>query len=93
MRVRVGQREAAEDGRDALLDQRGDDREGAAGADEQRPVPERLLEGVERQLDRPRVGRDEAVASYIDNVLRFVPEAKVEVLTGPVTEEIPAVVE
>jgi hypothetical protein len=29
----------------------------------------------------------------VDNVLRFVPEAKVEVLTGPVTEEIPAVVD
>jgi Domain of unknown function (DUF4032)/Lipopolysaccharide kinase (Kdo/WaaP) family len=39
------------------------------------------------------VGRDEAVRSYVDNVLRFVPEAKVEVLTGPVTEEIPAVVD
>jgi hypothetical protein len=39
------------------------------------------------------VGRDEAVNSYVQNVLRFVPEAKVEVLTGPPTEEIPAVVD
>ena len=39
------------------------------------------------------VGRDEAVRSYVDNVLSFVPEAKVEVLTGPVTEEIPAVID
>ena len=39
------------------------------------------------------VGRDEAVRSYVENVLRFVPEAKVEVLTGPVTEEIPAIIE
>ena len=32
-------------------------------------------------------------SSYVENVLRFVPEAKVEVLTGPVTEEIPAIVD
>jgi Domain of unknown function (DUF4032)/Lipopolysaccharide kinase (Kdo/WaaP) family len=37
------------------------------------------------------VGRDEAVRSYVETVLRFVPEAKVEVLTGPATEEIPVV--
>jgi hypothetical protein len=37
------------------------------------------------------VGRGAAVRSYVDNVLRFLPDAKVEVLTGPATEEFPAI--
>lgn len=37
------------------------------------------------------VGRAAAVRSYVDTVLRFLPDAKVEVLTGPPTEEFPAV--
>src|SRR6266487_3055618 len=37
------------------------------------------------------VGRGAAVRSYIDNVLRYLPDAKVEVLTGPPTEEFPAI--
>ncbi|MGI8880895.1 MAG: DUF4032 domain-containing protein [Jatrophihabitans sp.] len=35
------------------------------------------------------VGRTEAVSSYVDNVLRFLPDAKVQVLTEPATEEMP----
>ena len=37
------------------------------------------------------VGRGAAVQSYIDNVLQYLPDAKVEVLTGPPTEEFPAI--
>jgi len=37
------------------------------------------------------VGRGAAVRSYVDNVLRYLPDAKVEVLTGPPTEEFPAI--
>jgi hypothetical protein len=37
------------------------------------------------------VGRAAAVDSYVNNVLRFLSDAKVEVLTGPVTEEFPVV--
>ncbi len=37
------------------------------------------------------VGRAAAVQSYVDNVLSFLPDAKVEVLTGPPTEEFPAI--
>ena len=37
------------------------------------------------------VGRAAAVKSYVDTVLRYLPDAKVEVLTGPPTEEFPAV--
>jgi hypothetical protein len=37
------------------------------------------------------VGRDTAVDSYVKNVLTFLPDAKVEVLTGPPTDEFPAV--
>jgi hypothetical protein len=36
------------------------------------------------------VGRQAAVDSYVNNVLKFLPDAKVEVLTGPPTEEFPA---
>jgi hypothetical protein len=37
------------------------------------------------------VGRATAVQSYVDTVLRYLPDAKVEVLTGPPTEEFPAI--
>jgi Domain of unknown function (DUF4032)/Lipopolysaccharide kinase (Kdo/WaaP) family len=37
------------------------------------------------------VGRAEAVRSYVENVLRFLPDAKVQVLTEPTTEELPVV--
>jgi Domain of unknown function (DUF4032)/Lipopolysaccharide kinase (Kdo/WaaP) family len=37
------------------------------------------------------VGRAAAVQSYVDTVLQYLPDAKVEVLTGPVTEEFPAI--
>lgn len=37
------------------------------------------------------VGRETAVASYLDSVLRYLPELKVDVLSGPPTEEFPAV--
>ena len=37
------------------------------------------------------VGRAAAVKSYVDTVLRYLPDAKVEVLTGPPTEEFPAI--
>lgn len=37
------------------------------------------------------VGREAAVASYVDSVLRFLPEMKVDVLSGPPTEEFPAI--
>ena len=37
------------------------------------------------------VGRAAAVQSYVDTVLQYLPDAKVEVLTGPPTEEFPAV--
>ncbi len=37
------------------------------------------------------VGRAAAVQSYVDTVLRYLPDAKVEVLTGPPTEEFPAI--
>jgi hypothetical protein len=30
------------------------------------------------------------VESYVNTVLKFLPDAKVEVLTGPPTEEFPA---
>jgi Domain of unknown function (DUF4032) len=39
------------------------------------------------------VGRAAAVRSYVDNVLRFIPEAKVEILTAPPTEELPIITE
>jgi Domain of unknown function (DUF4032) len=39
------------------------------------------------------VGRAAAVQSYVDNVLRFVPEAKVEILTAPATEDLPIITE
>ena len=35
------------------------------------------------------VGRSAAVDSYVKNVLRYLPDAKVEVLDDPPTEEIP----
>ena len=38
---------------------------------------------------RRRAGRGRQI--YVDNVLHVVPDARVEVLTGPPTEEIPAV--
>ena len=37
------------------------------------------------------VGRAAAVQSYVETVLRYLPDAKVEVLTGPPTDEFPAV--
>ncbi len=37
------------------------------------------------------VGRAAAVESYVHNVLAFLPDAKVEVLTGPPTEEFPVI--
>jgi hypothetical protein len=37
------------------------------------------------------VGRAAAVQSYVDSVLQYLPDAKVEVLTGPSTEEFPAI--
>ena len=37
------------------------------------------------------VGRAAAVQSYVDTVLRYLPDAKVEVLPGPPTEEFPAI--
>jgi hypothetical protein len=37
------------------------------------------------------VGRAAAVRSYVDTVLRYLPDAKVEVLTEPTTEEFPAI--
>jgi uncharacterized protein DUF4032/lipopolysaccharide kinase (Kdo/WaaP) family protein len=37
------------------------------------------------------VGRAAAVQSYVNTVLRYLPDAKVEVLTGPPTEEFPAI--
>jgi hypothetical protein len=37
------------------------------------------------------VGREAAVASYLDSVLRFLPESKVDVLSGPPTEEFPVI--
>ncbi len=37
------------------------------------------------------VGRSAAVDSYVRNVLQFLPDAKVQVLTDPPTEEIPVV--
>jgi len=37
------------------------------------------------------IGRQAAVASYLDSVLRYLPEMKVDVLSGPPTEEFPAV--
>jgi len=37
------------------------------------------------------VGRAAAVQSYVDTVLQYLPDTKVEVLTGPVTDEFPAV--
>jgi hypothetical protein len=37
------------------------------------------------------VGRAAAVKSYVDTVLHYLPDAKVEVLTGPATEEFPAI--
>jgi hypothetical protein len=37
------------------------------------------------------VGRAAAVQSYVDTVLQYLPDAKVEVLAGPPTEEFPAV--
>jgi hypothetical protein len=37
------------------------------------------------------VGRATAVQSYVDTVLRYLPDTKVEVLSGPVTDEFPAV--
>jgi Domain of unknown function (DUF4032)/Lipopolysaccharide kinase (Kdo/WaaP) family len=37
------------------------------------------------------VGRAEAVRSYVETVLQFLPDAKVQVLTEPTTEEIPVV--
>jgi Domain of unknown function (DUF4032) len=39
------------------------------------------------------VGRAAAVQSYVDNVLRFVPESKVEILTAPATEDLPIITE
>ena len=42
-----------------LVGERGHDRQRAAGADEQRPHAEHLLERVEAELDRGRVGRNE----------------------------------
>jgi hypothetical protein len=37
------------------------------------------------------VGRASAVESYVHTVLVFLPDAKVEVLTGPATDELPAI--
>src|SRR5215475_6807579 len=37
------------------------------------------------------VGRAAAVQSYVDTVLQYLPDAKVEVLAGPPTEEFPAI--
>jgi hypothetical protein len=37
------------------------------------------------------VGRAAAVQSYVDTVLQYLPDAKVEVLAGPSTEEFPAI--
>jgi hypothetical protein len=37
------------------------------------------------------VGRAEAVRSYVESVLQFLPDAKVQVLTEPTTEELPVV--
>ena len=59
-RLPSGEVEAGDDRRDALVDERGDDRQGAARADEQRPAAERALEGVLAEPDRRRVGRDQA---------------------------------
>ena len=55
-----GEREAGDDRRDALVDERRHDRQRAAGADEQRAAAHRLLEGVRAELHRLRVGRHEA---------------------------------
>ena len=37
------------------------------------------------------VGREAAVASYLDSVLRYLPEMRVDLLSGPPTEEFPAI--
>jgi hypothetical protein len=37
------------------------------------------------------IGREAAVASYLDSVLRYLPQMKVDVLSGPPTEEFPAI--
>ncbi len=37
------------------------------------------------------VGRASAVESYVHTVLAFLPDAKVEVLSGPATDELPAI--
>ena len=37
------------------------------------------------------VGREAAVASYLDSVLRYLPEMKVDLSSGPPTEEFPAI--
>jgi hypothetical protein len=37
------------------------------------------------------VGREAAVASYLDSVLRYLPESKVDLLSGPPTEEFEAI--
>ena len=59
--VRVGQPEAGDrwSGSPCSVE-RGHDRQRPARADQQRPGAERALEGVEAELDRRRVGMDEA---------------------------------
>jgi hypothetical protein len=57
--VRVGERKAGDDRRDAPLGQRRGDRESAAGAGQRRPHPEHPLERTQAELDGRRVGRDE----------------------------------
>src|SRR5919201_4343262 len=58
--VALREREAAQDGRDALVGERRDDRERPAGANQQRPASERALEGAERELDCGLLRPDEA---------------------------------
>ena len=55
VRVRAGNCEAGDDRRNALLLERGDDRQRPARADEQRPRARRALERFLAELDRPRI--------------------------------------
>ena len=61
--VALGQRDAAEDRRDPLVDERRDDRQRPAGADEQRPPPEHLLERVLRELASPAASAGTSAAA------------------------------
>ena len=58
--MRVGQAEAGDHGRDAVVGERRDDRERAAAANQGGPLAKRALERVEAELDGLRVRRHES---------------------------------